>query len=125
MPKKNVSVEQRQVVATMTANHQSIHAIRKHTGLHDGTIKKMLAEPSTQALVEEACKHLAGKMLSRADEIVDAISPEDIEKAGLRDKAVTIGILQDKARAAYSLDRPVPLAVQINLGAPVDLSKYQ
>lgn len=124
MPKKNISVEDRQVVACMTANNKSVHAIRKHTGLHDGTIKKMLAEPATQELIEEACKHLASKMLTRADEIIDAISPEDIEKAGLRDKAVTIGILQDKARATFSMDKQGPL-VNVNVIQPVDLSRYR
>jgi hypothetical protein len=127
MPKKNITVDQRQAVAYMTANNNSVTSIRRTTGLHDGTIKKLLAEPATMELVEQASKLLSEKMLARADEIIDAITDGDIEKAGLRDKTVAAGILMEKGRLSYGFDKPpAQVAIQINNGLEViDLSRWR
>jgi hypothetical protein len=123
MSKKPTTTEQKQHIAALAASNTSPTAISRITKLHLQTVKKSLAEPATQEMIEIASKHLAAKLLDRADQIANAITPEDIEKAGLRDKAVSIGILQDKARGCYDLDKQSPL-INLNVIAPVDLSKY-
>lgn len=123
MSKKPTTTEQQQQIAVMAANNASPTAISKATKLHLQTVKKQLNEPATQEMIADASKRLAEKLLEKADQIADAITEEDVFKAGLRDKSVSVGILMDKARGCYDLDRPQNT---INIFAPVavDLSKY-
>lgn len=123
MSKKPVTTEEKQHIAVLAANNRSVTAIARETGLHAQTVKKQLREPHTLEMIEIASMYLAEKMLARADKIIDAITDEDIFKANLRDKAVAAGILQDKARQSYMMDKPAPL-VSIGTTCPVDLSKY-
>lgn len=124
MSRKPVTTDQRQHIAVLSANNQSLNSMARQTGLHPATCKRIAAEPQTLEMVETAGKYLAEKMLKRADQIIDAISDEDIFKAGLRDKTVAAGVLQDKARQSYGLDKPASL-ININLDlSPVDLSKW-
>jgi len=123
MSKKPVTTEEKQHIAVLYANNRSVTAISRETGLHALTVKKQLREPRTLEMIETASMYLAEKMLAIADQIVEAISSEDIFKASLRDKAVAAGILQDKARQSYMMDKPAPL-VNIGAGCPVDLSTY-
>jgi hypothetical protein len=124
MSRKPLPTETRQKVAILAANNASIAETCRQTGMHHASVKKALAEPLTQAMIETASKLLSEKMLDRANEIIDAITPEDVEKAGLRDKVVASGILYEKGRLAYGLDK-MPIAIQVNnLVTPVDLSKY-
>jgi len=65
-------------------------------------------------------------MQKRIEQIVNAITDEDVEKASLRDKCVAIGVLQDKCRQAYQMDKPA--LINVDLGfypSIVDLSRYE
>jgi len=123
MSKKPVTTEEKQHIAVLAANSRSVTAIARDTGLHYLTVKKQLREPHTIEMIEIAAKYLAEKMLSRADQIIDAITAEDIMKANLRDKAVAAAILIDKSRLCYGMDKPAP-AVSIGAACPIDLSNY-
>lgn len=105
MSRRNITNEEKQTIAALTANNQSVNAIHTATGLHSTTILKVLQEPQTQEMIVTAGKLLSGKMLERADQIVNSISNEDVFKASLRDKTVSAGVLMDKARQAYGLDK--------------------
>jgi len=123
MSKKPTTTEQKHQIAVLAANNRSITAIARETGLHAQTVKKQLRDPATLEMIETASKYLAEKMLSMADRIISSITPEDIFKAGLRDKAVAAGILQDKARQSYDMDKPALSPSFVNI-SPVDLSRY-
>jgi transposase-like protein len=124
MSKKPITTEEKQSIALLAANNRSVTAIARETGLHAQTVKKQLQVPSTIELIEAASKILSEKMLEKADKIISGISAEDIEKAGLRDKAVAAGILMDKARQCYGLDKPATLVNIEQRPCPIDLSGY-
>jgi len=123
MSRKPVTTEQQQHIAVLAANRRSVTAIARETGLHALTIKKQLREPATQEMIETASHYLAEKMLMMADKIISSITNEDIFKAGLRDKAVAAGILQDKVRQSYEMDKPA-LPANDYVCSPVNLDAY-
>lgn len=125
MSRKPLTNTQRSQIAMLQADGQSVASMSRQTGLARDTCKKALSDPETVELVEVFSKQLGEKMLELADTIVAGIDSEVIAKAGLRDRLVGAGILIDKGRGAFGLDKPIPLAVQINLNTPIDLSKYQ
>jgi DNA-binding IclR family transcriptional regulator len=123
MSKKPVTKEQQNQIAVLAANNRSVTAIARETGLHAQTVKKQLQEPVTLEMIEVASKYLGQKMLNMADQIVSAMTPEDISKANLRDKAVAAGILMDKARLCYGMDKPTAQANVFEV-SPVCLDAY-
>jgi hypothetical protein len=91
----------------MTANNATPTRIARETGLHLTTVKRILEEPATIQNVEQYSKVMGERMMELAASIVSTIDEETILKAGLRDRVVASGILTDKARQAYGLDKQV------------------
>jgi len=111
---KIIDTAQKQEVAVLKAAGKSVNQISKVTSLHHQTIKRVIREPMTQQMVLEASEILATRMIGLVDDIITSIGPEDIMKAGLRDRIVSLGILQDKIRASYCLD-----STPLDTGSPV------
>jgi hypothetical protein len=105
MAVKKISQEQINNVAMMTANNATPTRIARETGLHLTTVKRILEEPATVQQVEQYSKVMAESMLQLAANIVGTIDDATILKAGLRDRVVAAGILQDKARQSYGIDK--------------------
>lgn len=104
---KKISQEQINEVAMLTANNASVSKIARETGLHHTSVKKILTEPATIMQIETYSQLMGEKMLELAASIVSTIDKGTILKAGLRDRVVACGILADKARQAYGLDKQV------------------
>jgi IS30 family transposase len=82
----------------LSALGHSCRAIGKELGRSDKTIKKALTRsPEVIQEVKDIKAELAERYQAEARRILDSINDKDIEKASLQNKAVSSGILLDKA----------------------------
>lgn len=91
-------VEIKTKIAALSATGMSFRKIAGQVGVSDKTVANVLKEPAVAADVQEFEKRFARKLDDTAEKILDRISDTDIERAGLRDKCVSIGVLTDKSR---------------------------
>lgn len=123
MSRKPITVTQRTTIAALEVDNRSLACMSRETGLSRQTCKKVLNDDATKELVEQFSQEMGTRMLNLADSIVCGIDEETVQKAALRDRVVAAGILTDKGRGAFGLDKQGPM-VNINVIQPVDLSKY-
>lgn len=93
-----VDVEEKHQIAVLAAAGKSQRAIGRATGRDNKTIARVLKEP--EVIVDRAKfeERLADKFDRLTDAILDSFSEDDLLKANLQSKAVSAGILLDKAR---------------------------
>lgn len=89
---------ERQQISVLRAQGKSPHAIGKILGRSENTVKSALKRPEVAAQVKDIQTRLADKFEAATERVLDAITDEDIQKAGLRDKSVAAGVLLDKSR---------------------------
>lgn len=85
-------------------NTRGMEQLAVSLGLPKTTVQKLLQRwqrkflPLTLELRRVSADTLVKKAEQRVDQILDSISQRDLEKASLRDKAIAVGVLVDKAR---------------------------
>ncbi len=96
-PKTPPTTQERQQIITGAAAGLSENAIAKGLKRSRRLVKNILADPEIQRAVRDERAELAELYKEQARKIVASISPEDIAKSSLQQKAVSSGILLDKS----------------------------
>jgi Transposase and inactivated derivatives, IS30 family len=89
---------ERQQISLLRAQGKPPHAIGKILGRSENTVKSALKRPEIAAQVKDFQTRLAGKLEAASERVLDAITDEDVRKAGLKEKALSSCMLIDKAR---------------------------
>jgi len=84
--------------AAHLATGLTANAVAKKMKRDPKTIRSLAAKPETQLQVQDFQSRLVAKLEAKAEEILDGITPEDVEKATLQQKCVSFGVLVDKQR---------------------------
>ncbi|MGA9063369.1 MAG: hypothetical protein WB341_17120 [Terracidiphilus sp.] len=95
-PKLPPTTEEKSTIITLTAAGVSQTKVAASIGRSRGLVKHTLAEPAVQLAVSEERRAMAEECMSTGRTIVLSISQENIDKAGLKDKAISAGIMFDK-----------------------------
>lgn len=95
-----MDVEEKTKAAALLASGMTPNAVGKVLGRDPKTIRSLAGKPETQIQVADFTERFAGKLEATAERILDSVTQADIEKASLKDRAVSLGIFHDKARAA-------------------------
>ncbi|MCM0083956.1 helix-turn-helix domain-containing protein [Geomonas sp. Red32] len=93
-----LDTKEKHQIAVLAAEGKSPHAIGKVLGRSHNTISKALKTPEVAEQKEDIQARLADKFEAITERILDGVTPVDIEKASLRDKAVAAGVMLDKSR---------------------------
>jgi len=96
-PKYPASTQERQQIITGAAAGLSENRISQQIGRSRKLVHDVLQQPETQLAITDERAELAELYKEKARKIVDSISPEDIAKSSLQQKAVSSGILLDKS----------------------------
>jgi len=92
--------EEKTKAAALLATGMTAHAVAAELKRDPKTIKALIAKPETALAVADFTERFAGKLEATAERILDSVTAADIEKASLRDKAISAGIFFDKTRLA-------------------------
>jgi len=108
MSKRRLDDKEKARIEMLSANGATPSRIGRELQRSHHTIQGHLAKPETQERVEDAKKVLAKRYEEEARRILDSITPEDITKASLLQKATSSAICTDKSLAlsgqALSID---------------------
>lgn len=91
------TTEEKAKIATLAAGGWSENRISKAVGRSRHLIKNALADPEVRRTVAAQKIELSEIFLDKGRAIVTSIGPKDIEKASLQQKAISAGIMVDKA----------------------------
>ena len=95
-----MTAEEQTQAAALLASGMTANAVGLTMGRDPKTIRTLAAKPGTAVMVADFTERFAGKLEATAERILDSISEIDIEKASLKDKAISSSIFFDKQRLA-------------------------
>jgi hypothetical protein len=97
MTREHLDTEEKAQITTLAADGQSPVRIGKVINRSPHTVRKYLSDPETQRQVQDEKAVLAEICRGKARRIVESINEQDIAKASLPQKAISFGVLLDKA----------------------------
>lgn len=101
--KTHLDNEERAAIAALAALGKSPHAIGKAISRDPKTCQKALGTRELQEMVQEAQERLGLKFQELAENILDAVTGTDLEKASLQQKTISAATMLDKARLALGM----------------------
>jgi hypothetical protein len=96
MPRKPLNFGEKKAIETGIASGKTVYAVAQALGRDSKTVKKYAKKAA--GTIAEIQEELSLKFATLANEVLDRVTLADIEKASLRDKVVSSGILLDKHR---------------------------
>ena len=90
--------EERQQVNILSAQGLTPNTIGLEIGRDRKTVLAHLQKPGVPEQVQNIQDRLADKFEQMSERILDAVCDADLEKASLRDKAISSGVMLDKSR---------------------------
>jgi hypothetical protein len=96
-PKYRPTTEETAKIATLAAGGWSDNRISKAVGRSRKMVKNVLADPEVRRTVASQKIELSEIFLDKGRAIVTSIGPKDIDKASLQQKAISAGVMVDKA----------------------------
>lgn len=120
-PKFPPTTRERVQITSMTAAGLSQNKIARKIGRSRGLVAGVLAEPEIQRAVKIEKEELSRLCMEKGRTIIDSINQADIEKAGLRDKAVAGAVMVDKALVLAGEPTSIDVSVLLNVAELIRL----
>lgn len=124
-PKFPPTTEEQATIVTLAAEGLSQCRIAKAVGRSRSMVKNTLAEPEIQRAVIDEKAELAELYRSKARDVVTSISAGDIAKASLQQKAVSTGILLDKALILSGEAPAINVAILMDVAEAIKAKQYE
>lgn len=116
MPRRQIAKEELHQVAVLKASGASPTRISKATGLHHGTVKRLLeSDAEVHALIEDAQHRIGAKFEALCERVLDSVNEEDLLKASLQQKSIAAATMLDKARLVRGQATNISLQQIFNL----------